>query len=395
MDLTSLGLPKRKSVLILGAGASRGSSFAGIKRVQPPLDADFFVQVRRMGSELSGQDKSLLTFMQREFGVGKPPTLEEFFTQIAAIDRFHTEFHVARGRITQEYQRMLKSLRDLVPRVFKAAFEDAECVWHYRLAAALRPRDTVLSFNYDCLIDSALQAEAKRRWRPGESYGFEVVAGVDLWKHAPAAGKPAANPVILLKPHGSLNWHIDNDAIELTDAYDERSANSIVPPTWDKEEVTKWPWNEVWKAARKSLAEAKLLVVVGYSVPVTDQLSQALIRADVNDLEALVLVNPDAAARTRFRNLVNSALGESTAVLEFETLEDFSKNLELSETERKRNRERLRARDRHANRSAFKVSKEITSALAKQGDKVPRGTRVRIYRAVKESLQPPRSAGEE
>jgi len=194
-----------------------------------------------------------------------------------------------------------------------------------------------MSFNYDTLIDQALSRVGGKRWVPDVGYGFDIQDGVDQWRPPPGPGPNVKNPVLLLKPHGSLNWHVDKDvhAVTLVPAYHRSSTGAIVPPTWDKSDVGQWPWSEVWRSARRVLGTAKMLIVVGYSVPVTDQLSQALLRADVTKLAALVVVNPDSAARRRVSGVMASGLGLNAVVIELSTLEELASYLPVGPHEPK------------------------------------------------------------
>ena len=76
-----------------------------------------------------------------------------------------------------------------------------------------------------------------------------------------------------------------------------------------------------------------MLVVIGYSVPVTDQLSQALLRADVNKLRALVVVNPDPQARRRVIEVISSGSEPNATVVELQTIEDFASYLAPTDAE--------------------------------------------------------------
>jgi chromosome segregation ATPase len=76
-----------------------------------------------------------------------------------------------------------------------------------------------------------------------------------------------------------------------------------------------------------------MLVVIGYSVPATDQLSQALLRADVNKLSALVVANPDPEARRRVIDVMSSALESTASVVELQTIEEFASYLPPSPNE--------------------------------------------------------------
>jgi hypothetical protein len=321
MNLKSLGVGTPRTVVVLGAGASRGASFVGTVGVLPPLDADFFEQARRLPPKVqTAEGRSLLHFLHETRGVGADPTLETFFTEMSAVDRLHTDFKYTAGKPLQRYQKQLDYLRQLIPRVFSEAFKGGKtvCGWHDRIASALRTNDAVLSFNYDCLIDGALARVAGGKWRADEGYGFRVHEGADKWQAPTGRGGPVKYPILLLKPHGSLNWRIDYEGNKkpraaLISPYDDAATYSVIPPTWDKTEVTDWPWHEVWCKTRKVLHEAQAIVVVGYSLPVTDHLAQALFRADATNLRTLVVVNPDEEVKDRFRSLVARPLSRRGA----------------------------------------------------------------------------------
>jgi hypothetical protein len=119
----------------------------------------------------------------------------------------------------------------------------------------------------------------------------------------------------------------------MVDEYAPATTGSIIPPSWDKTAVGEWPWSEVWRAARRVLGSARMLVVIGYSVPATDQLSQALLRADVNKLSALVVANPDPEARRRVIDVMSSALESTASVVELQTIEEFASYLPPSPNE--------------------------------------------------------------
>ncbi len=336
MRLANLGIGKDlPTVVVLGAGASRGASCPRSVGIAPPIDSDFFVQAQRMpATKLLKRDRDLFAFIRAEFGQTDHPTLEVFFTQIAAVDRFHHVFNI-RGRVSTKFGTHLATLRSLIPHVFAEALADQDCRWHQRIVGSLRAGDAVLSFNYDTLIDRALRSVAGKRWDPRIGYGFPIADGCDLWSSPPRPGPAVGRPILLLKPHGSLNWQIDGDdgQVTMVNEYVNTTAESIVPPTWDKTDVSEWPWNEVWRAARRALSSARMLVVIGYSVPMTDQLSQALLRADVNRLGALVIVNPDTQARRRVIELFSSALAPNATVVELQTLEDLASYLPRSTEE--------------------------------------------------------------
>lgn len=334
MDLAAWHGGRLKTLVILGAGASRGASFAAEKRGPlPPLDLDFFRQLQRLGS--SDPVDQLLAFVRSEFGARLNVSMEEFFSQAEYTDRFHAELRVDRGARIRRYRKALDAFYGSIPLLFAEAVGDSRCSYHERLVRMLFTEDAVMSFNYDCIVDAALRDAVRVRWDPGKKgYGFALASGADHWRGPRGKGHPKGS-ITLLKPHGSLNWTIKSDRVTLTaKPYQTASADGrIVPPTWFKR-LQQDPYASVWKRARLEVRRCKALLVIGYSVPVTDLFSRALFKAEAGSkvkrekLEFLVLANPDRVARERFVELVRGAIEPSTRILEFDGFQELVDSLD-------------------------------------------------------------------
>ncbi|MGC1853342.1 MAG: hypothetical protein WA687_12970 [Solirubrobacterales bacterium] len=199
-----------RSTVILGAGASRGASFADSSRqVLPPLDADFFQQAQRL-DEASYKEagREVIEFVRDEYGTTELPTLETLFTQLQGYEQFLQQFYSRRGRKPGAYKKQLDHLLDLIPLLFRAAFDKQRCEWHDRIAYALRKGDAVISFNYDVLIDEALARLSKGIWKADRGYGVRLTEGVEKWSAEPTRSFAYKEFLRLLKPHGSLHWVI-------------------------------------------------------------------------------------------------------------------------------------------------------------------------------------------
>jgi hypothetical protein len=357
MLLRGIGLKRAvRSTVILGAGASRGASFAGpAQQVLPPLDADFFQQAQRLDEQTFKSFASeVIDFVRDEYGASNLPTLETLFTELEGYDKFLQRLYVKRGRKPERYKKQLARLLDLIPVVFRVACGDQTCAWHDRIAFALRKEDAVISFNYDVLIDEALSRLATGIWLADRGYGFKIKDGTSSWSAKSTPGAfPTKTYLRLLKPHGSLHWaDIDGAKKQLrldTDAYGSRGAReNIIPPTWDKGILGEWPWKPVWQEASAMLQSTRCLIVIGYSVPQTDLTSQALIRSSLSggSLRLLVVANPDPRARGRVIDLARGAIDSRTRILELDSLREFAQLLDETPKER-RNRQatsrRLRA----------------------------------------------------
>jgi hypothetical protein len=80
MDMRAFGVDEgqRKTLVVLGAGASRGASFVlDRSRPLPPLDLDFFQQISRISS--SDASRRLLEFVRSEYSDELSLSMERFF----------------------------------------------------------------------------------------------------------------------------------------------------------------------------------------------------------------------------------------------------------------------------------------------------------------------------
>jgi hypothetical protein len=121
--------------------------------------------------------------------------------------------------------------------------------------------------------------------------------------------------------------------------YGQRPAKAnVIPPTWDKTVLSTWPWKPIWKAAARYLQQVRCLVVIGYSVPATDLMTQALIKSSLGntELRLLVVVNPDSAARLRVIDLARAGIKPKTRIIELGALRDFALLLDETPVERRR-----------------------------------------------------------
>ena len=336
MNLSHFGQvgSSRKTLVVMGAGASRGASFVtDPSKVLPPLDRDFFQQLARMDS--SAESSRLLEFVRREYGHEVGLSMEQFFSEADYTDRFHQELNIDPGPSVRRYRKALDDFLRVLPEMLNKT-TSAACEYHNRLASLLHAQDCVISFNYDCLLDRALRDNAGNRWDPEKNgYGFDVSSGGGAWKKH-SVGHPVKSSTRLLKMHGSLNWSLTaaGDARLVRDTGTVSSLQkSIIPPTWFKD-LTTFPFGDIWKTARKEIRTSRIMVVVGYSVPPTDLFSKSLFKVEAGSkgkrerLDLLVLVNKDGKARGRFLDLVREGIEPSTRILEYSTFKELNRLLE-------------------------------------------------------------------
>lgn len=333
MKLEDLGLAggKRKTLVVLGAGASRGASFVTRRSgILPPLDLDFFQQVARLNN--CSEAERLLAFVRDEYPNELRLSMEQFFSEADYTNRFHTELNVDKGGRVKRYEKALSWFHVTIAKIL-AASTAGECRYHDRLSELLAAGDSILSFNYDCIMDDSLKRKGGVRWDPQRnSYGVPARGEVNAWKTV-SKGHPPATPIQLLKMHGSLNWeNLGADITLRADARPSTAEGSIVPPSFFKR-LTEEPFATIWKQARVAIRTSRIVIVIGYSVPATDLFSQSLFKVEAGSkgkregLDALVLVNPDRDARRRFLDIVRNGLETSTKVLEYESIEVLHERL--------------------------------------------------------------------
>ena len=296
MELSKLGSPDRKTLVVLGAGASRGASFVGPSTMlPPPVDRDFFqiLQMSRTGRTDDG--RALLGYVRDAYGPALDVGMESVFSNLDAAGTFHHEVKIDPGPATNWPTKLVDSFRRVLPELLGETIGTAECEHHLKLAGGLKATDNVVSLNYDCLIDRALCKGAGARFAAGRGgYGTETGVDTDKWRGT-AKGRQPKGSITLLKLHGSLNWAGAAAPLPLrTDVYKPVKAGVIQPPLTNKP-VTEEPFRTIWKEARRSVRGARRLILVGYSMPIADGLVRSLLSTDLTNLIEVIVAEPSPA----------------------------------------------------------------------------------------------------
>ena len=158
--------------------------------------------------------------------------------------------------------------------------------------------DTMITFNYDLLPEASLS-----RLQIPFNYGIPQTS---TYKHDSALRLRldySDRVLKVLKLHGSINWSFERSAnpnprVFVYGDYDalrkEGETPLLLPPTWRKD-IT-GSLSSVWDAAVKALRSATRVVIIGYSIPVTDQHFKYLLAAGLQNnisVRDIVFVNPD------------------------------------------------------------------------------------------------------
>ena len=322
------------AVIVLGAGATRGASFVDPLKnpCLPPLDADFHTQLQRIRNRKHRRtiDRVIRDTVEI-FGVNFRVTMETLFATLEHAERMLQTTGERRDFKTTDLKDKRQQLQQAIAAVFEEAISPAgpdqsPCSYHDALVDRLESGDTIISFNYDCVIDDSLRRRGDDKWNAHYGYGFKLarggganLRGDQSWSPKAPALKP--NTLHLLKLHGSLHFRI-NDSISppgilLKRLPHTRTRNrrfSIIPPESQKR-FDEGAFAHLWKLAGRSIYQATSIVVIGYSFQPTDLHSTALFQTNTR--------RASLRARRRTRDVLQRALGNQTRVVVFDTMEEF------------------------------------------------------------------------
>jgi hypothetical protein len=205
-----------------------------------------------------------------------------------------------------------------------------------RLSGRLETGDTVITLNYDTMLDSAL---VRRGWHPSVGYGLGGGTAKIRWKRHPGVAESCKARV--LKLHGSLNWWVRGDASTLANVFSKKPVlvtaprfnqpshmiRQIIPPIYGKV-FDHSHWRKLWNSAFIALTEAERWIVIGCSIVDTDYHLQALLRRSVkkrkgqNRRLSVTLVDR-VKIRRRWQRILRGAGADYSS---FKSFSDFLQN---------------------------------------------------------------------
>lgn len=208
----------------------------------------------------------------------------------------------------------LKQVRMSIETYLYLALIDAqpnEALLNKFIEKFVAPDTTIITFNYDLILDKKLYATGK--WYPHDGYGF--AANVPEL----VADKLSVSDLKLLKLHGSLNWkekHPIWNPFEFIWADDQ--GNLFFPGYLKEPDVPSFVYQgthgeqyawmlpswikgfhtpellEVWRKASSALAAAEEIMVVGYSLPEQDAAAVTLLNSVDYSKKDFIIVDPRA-----------------------------------------------------------------------------------------------------
>lgn len=164
--------------------------------------------------------------------------------------------------------------------------------------------DAIITFNYDLSVEKVLK-EYNKEW----DYSLNETPSYQN------------GSIILLKPHGSINWKKVNegkygkiDVCATEEMIDQKTIPYIIPPITKKERLCK-EIELIWNNFLNYLVSAKEIYFYGYSIPEADLYTKFMIKLAIqenyflsnkNQKVKIIVVNPDEKICSRYTNIIGS-----------------------------------------------------------------------------------------
>lgn len=317
-------LDQSKRIFILGAGSSIGHS----KGLFPSITG-FFASAKKLGIDLNAEYGEIVEYTKSAFGrdilddADHFIDIEDLFTSIEIeLERKSSpKFVEIRQGLLRLIQRVLLGLEGKI-KGHRGHYDD--------LLNFLGQGDTIITFNWDILLDNKLGREKKLADFYREKYPTEVEfvrkqydqfmdqlsARYGTTWASMGTNPPYENLITTfgyyLKVHGSVdwsycanelcrNWYRVYPMLEPLKDYNcyechEKVESLVVPPVLNKGYRQSPIIRRIWSLAAQEIRGATDLIIWGYSLPPTDFYSKWLLRQARNaPLEKLVIINHEIA----------------------------------------------------------------------------------------------------
>lgn len=322
-----------RTTVLLGAGATKGAySGIGRRKIRPPLNRDFFSVADRFvktpdGAPYAASLRRLQDFIKKEIRLSPEDITMEGVFNILFISKdlpaiFRRGGPYRRAGFRREITDFFAVLVGLLRFVQENPRHPGRLDHHFALARSLGDGDCIVSLNYDTLIDNALLLSG---WDPATGYGFP--AATKLVYRGMIKPPRARRDILLLKPHGSLNWFARGSLEAYEEVLTKRSPSRIViaqvppaytpagqqmvrffvPPLYSKFFGNSF-WRILWETAFEALTTSEQLVVIGCSMIEADfHLRSILARALAkrrDKFRRIVIVDSSTQVRDRLKTFL-------------------------------------------------------------------------------------------
>lgn len=343
-----------KTVYVLGAGINMAVQHQ-TRGVRPPLARNFFRELHTgLGkgelNRIVDENLRLYDYIKHYWKLGPHDLttadfdLEECFTLLeqhendarrSGYDPGRDDLWVIKGQLTALFAGLLDEISANQPPGAEGLKALARRI--------LDEEATVVTFNYDTLLEQAMIEESPgRTWNPIQAYGasfdeFKQQDGAPFAEFRSARFPAQAHGAPFLKLHGSLNWFryvggpVDPAGgvrqrekrlgktlvrqVGIPSMASSRGHTFVMPdgalleqliitPVLNKD-VDQQPFAQVWEKARGEMRGCSKLVVGGYSFPPSDFATRRLFLESFvgGPPDELVVINPDTSVVQRVKNL--------------------------------------------------------------------------------------------
>lgn len=314
-------------VYILGAGAAASYKGSYLKETSP-VAKNFFQKAMRLidihqikdrhFADENIQYEHIFQFIEKLWGISREQIGQSNLDMEEVLTLLTIEIEEdlpGRDRLLQAYQEYLL----LMALTFDKILYGEPCPHHRAIAKSLQPGDTIISFNYELLMDYALNnlKDAKAYWHIRDGYGIPCQEITQKERKEKTEHLPSN--VHLYKLHGSLNWlfcprcgqlysynHSDDKGHSMiingmanlikctTEHCCQRLSRVIIPPTLIKNYQSIPFIPDLWQEAKQRLEQAAEIIVIGYSFPTTDFRSNWMFRKAITQnskLQRVVVID--------------------------------------------------------------------------------------------------------
>ncbi|HPG40231.1 MAG TPA: hypothetical protein PLP19_14725 [bacterium] len=340
-----------KTVYILGAG----SSISSTKNLYPSIFGIFKkaweLEITSINKHVLSEYKELDNYLRKTFGLSisdryKKLDYEKVFTFVdIEYDKGYLKFGLLK-------QNLLTILESVFMKLKNKLDPDQESEYG-RFIKAINPQDTIITYNWDVLLDDTLGREfflnktfypknnSSKSVNPNgpNSYSFFITAlKNDNYRYKDLSQN--GNFGFYLKLHGSVDWHkCENSECKsfnkvfptlfplkerLCDECLEPTNTELIPPTLNKSISSEPLIRKQWNIAIEELKLAEKLVFWGYGLPPTDFNTEWLIRQTRNsdNLKNIYIINPDRRHRKRIKLLFKQQTNPQL-IKEYKNFEEF------------------------------------------------------------------------
>ena len=309
------------TVFFTGAGASHGSEFS------LPVMKGFFEE------EHLKNYPNLNNFIQKLYP--KDPleevNMESFITHLEmSLEGFGASW----GRLGGIVFDVRKEFTNYLVSRLSGPVEDKVCNKHLRLFRNMDKSDTILSLNYDSVVENVLFKLAIKAGIPHNETYLErshdlLIELMRLGGNRPSDYFEHQHMGYFIQLHGSINWlycpkedchhhrfffpnEIDKPKLHCHAGDPCQICGSglelvIVPPTMRKAFERFPKFGLLWHLAFRKLIDAEHIVMVGLSLPDSDYYLKWLVKEAMLNRKnppQLTIVNPDAEAISRTKSLI-------------------------------------------------------------------------------------------